>query len=329
MEQSGNPQVIRMPGEVHRRGTCGTGAARIVASLAVLLAFLSCTRAVARSSATPEAVSLLGTPLYALTRPSAVQTRAESLLTDAPNDPEAILAVAAQRATAWRFRDAIELYTRGITIAPDDARFHRFRGHRYITTRRFADAARDLDRAAYLDSTSFDVVYHQGLAHYLLGHFSRAAEAYSTCLGFATNQALHAKEARGEFREGYRSCMRTATDDDSRVAMTDWAWRAFMRAGRRAEADGLLESVGEGMKVSTNLSYYENLLMYKGARTPEQVMAAAGTDSVRFSTSGYAVANFHLVRGDSVRAREMFARVARSPHWSGFGVIAAEVEVAQ
>jgi len=274
-----------------------------------------------------EGVSLLGTPLISPAMPSQPVQAADSALALAPDDPDRLLAAAGARATAWRFREAIEMYSRGMQRWPNDARFPRFRGHRHLTLRRFAEGAADLDLAARLDSTNFDVIYHQGLAHYLLGHYGRAADVYAKCLGFATNEVLRQREASGAYRTGYRSCMRMATDDDARVAMSDWAWRALTRAGRVAEATRVLEPVHERMTVNANRSYFENLLMYKGARTPDQVMLSASTDSVRFSTSGYAVANFFLVRGDSSRAWELFDRVARSPHWNGFGVVAAEAEL--
>jgi hypothetical protein len=100
-----------------------------------------------------------------------------------------------------------------------------------------------------------------------------------------------------------------------------------MRAGRTADADRVLATITPGMTVTSNVSYYENLLMYKGLRTPDQVLAAASGDSVRFATSGYAVANFYYLRGDSMRGRPLLQRVATSPHWNGFGVIAAEVDL--
>ena len=259
--------------------------------------------------------------------PDAPVRQADSVLALAPSDPDRLLAAAGARATAWRFREAIALYTRGIQLHPTDARFYRFRGHRYLTIRRFENGARDLDHAAQLDSTNFDVVYHQGLAHYLLGHYARAADAYGTCLGFASNDALRQKEARGEFRQGYRSCMRIASDDESKVAMTDWAWRANMRGGRRAEADRLLGTIRDGLPVNTNRSYYEALLLYKGLRTPAQVLEYASGDSVRFSSAGYGVAQWYLQRGDSARGWELIERIASSPHWNGFGVIAAEADL--
>jgi tetratricopeptide (TPR) repeat protein len=238
-----------------------------------------------------------------------------------------LLAAAAARAAAWKFREAIDLYSRGIALYPNDARFYRFRGHRYITLRRFRAGARDLDRAAQIDSTNFDIAYHQGLAHYLMGHFAPAAAIYGKCLAFASNDALRAREASGVYGRGYRSCMGTGTDVESRVSMTDWYWRALMRAGRTADASRALESFHDGMRVTTNISYYENVLMYKGLRSPEQVLTAASSDSVRFSTSGYAVANYLLLQGDVPRGREMLRRVATSPHWNGFGVVAAEADI--
>ncbi|MCC6929010.1 MAG: tetratricopeptide repeat protein [Gemmatimonadaceae bacterium] len=276
-----------------------------------------------------EAVSLLGQVLRAPAMPTASVDAADAALAANTNDPELLLAAATARATAWRFREAIALYSRGVERWPNDARFLRFRGHRYITVRQFEDGARDLDRAATLDSTNFDIVYHQGLAHFLLGHFDRAAAIYLRCIAFADNAALRAREASGAFRPGYRSCMRMATNDDDRASMTDWAWRSLVRAGRRAEADRLLAPVREAMTINTNRSYYENLLMYKGVRPPEAVLQAASSDSVRFSTSGYAVAHYYLVRGDSARAWALFERVAHGPHWNGFGVIGAEVELAR
>lgn len=303
-----------------------------VAFLAIVATALACSTAGPQRTPGPlppgaEAMSLLGVALRSPGVPTAPVEKADAALAAAPSDPDLLLAAAGARATAWRFREAIALYSRGIELHPQDARFYRFRGHRYLTVRQFEDGVRDLDRAAQLDSTNFDVVYHQGLAHYLLGHFGRAADAYGKCLGFASNSALREAEARGAYRTGYRSCMRIATDDEARVAMTDWAWRANMRAGRREAADRLLATVHEGMKVTTNLSYFENLMLYRGVRSADAVLAAASADSVRYSTSGYAVGSWYLLRGDSARARDMFEKVAHSPHWNGFGVIAAEVEL--
>lgn len=301
---------------------------RLPALAALLLVLAACARSSQVSvPENAEGVSLLGSPLRPPPMPEAPVKQALAALEASPGDAELRLAAGAALATAWRFREAIDVYSRGVGQHPDDARFLRFRGHRHLTLRRFEDGRKDLDRAALMDSTNFDIVYHQGLAHYLLGHYGRAADAYGKCINFADNAALRAKEARGEYRKDYRSCMRIATDAGARVSMTDWAWRANVRAGRDAEAARLLGTIADDLTVTTNQSYLENLLLYKGRRTADEVLASASGDSVRFSTSGYSVASYLVQKGETARGWELMQRVADGPHWNGFGVIAAEVDL--
>jgi hypothetical protein len=55
-----------------------------------------------------------------------------------------MIALGRAQATAWRYSDAIETYTRGIKVAPANAMLYRHRGHRYISTRQFDKAVTDL-----------------------------------------------------------------------------------------------------------------------------------------------------------------------------------------
>ena len=102
---------------------------------------------------------------------------------------------------ALQFHAAIEVYTRALAIAPEDVRLLRFRGHRYISTRRFDLAAADLRRAAGLVPSSFDVLYHLGLAHYLSGDFDEAARVYRSCLETTSDPR--------PLPQGWRSCATT------------------------------------------------------------------------------------------------------------------------
>lgn len=276
----------------------------------------------------PEAVSLLGTRLYARTDNGEI-ARADSTLAGSPADVQRLIDAAAAYAGAWRFNEAIELYTRGIELDSTDARLYRHRGHRYISIRRFDAAVEDLERATELDSLSFDIAYHLGLAHYLAGHWDRAAEVYGRCLTHATTAELLALERSGTLPASYRSCMRNATDPDSRVAMTDWYYRTLRRAGRDDEASALLQTIDEGMDVEDNASYYNALLFYKKLRSDSALLAFAESDSVRFSSAGYALATWRLAEGDTAGAVSLLQRIARGSHWPGFGVIASEVELAR
>ena len=267
---------------------------------------------------------MLGRPLYA--PPDTAPCDCELSVSAMPRAAriDSVIAIGQRLARGWHYRDAVEIYTDGLEIAPGDPRLYRHRGHRYITLRRFRDAATDLDRGNALDSTSFDIEYHRGLAYYLLGRFEKAAEIYGRCMAQAERRAGGA----GDTSSGTpRLCSDIAIDDDSRVAMTDWRYRALRRAGRHAEAAALLPSITDGMRVRENLSYYENLKRYAGRTTEDAVLTAAGTDSVRVATSAYAMANLKLVEGDTTGARAMLERIVVSPHWPAFAVIAAEADL--
>ena len=304
--------------------------ARLAASLVcVLAATAACTIEPRNSNGDPpEAISLLGTRLYARVDSGEI-ARADSTLATRPDDVQRLIDAAAAYAGAWRFNEAIELYTRALEIDSLDPRLYRHRGHRYISIRRFDEAIEDLERGAALDSLSFDIAYHLGLAHYFAGHWDRAAEVYERCLAHATSDELLALERSGTLPAGYRSCMRNATDPDSKVAMTDWYYRTLRRAGRDDEAAALLQTVEDGLAVEDNASYYNALLFYKKLRSDSALLAFAESDSVRLSTAGYALANWRLVESDTTGAVTLLRRIARGSHWPGFGVIAAEVELAR
>ena len=52
-----------------------------------------------------------------------------------PNDPDALIWYGRRAAYLGQFEEAINTYTEGIRLHPQDARMLRHRGHRYISTR--------------------------------------------------------------------------------------------------------------------------------------------------------------------------------------------------
>jgi tetratricopeptide (TPR) repeat protein len=302
---------------------------RTLLLLPALLAALGAPLAAQQAGrAEPELVSPLGRSFYALPDTAGAIARADAALAASPWSADALLAAAAARAGVWRYGEAIALYTRGIERYPDDWRFHRFRGHRYISTRRFDEAVRDLERAAALDSLSFDVAYHLGLAHYLQGDFERAAQVYGRCMDLAESEAALALERSGQLPQGFRSCMAMAANDNDRVAMADWRYRALRRAGRHEEAARLLETIHPDMRVGSNATYLETLLFYKGLKPEEEILDPSRFTGNQLETITYAVANWHQIEGDTARAHAMFQRIVdEGSQWSAFGYIGAETEL--
>ena len=278
----------------------------------------------------PEATSILGKPLHPIEINVEERKRLEGNLAAAeaeysknPASEEAIVWLGRRQAYLWRYRDAIDTYSKGLALHPNSFRLYRHRGHRYITVREFDRAVADFERAAALiknvpdevepdgapnkygkpRSTSHsNIWYHLGLAHYLKGDFTSALRAYQNCMKFSTN-------------------------DDMRVATLDWLYMTYRRLGRHGAAQQLLHDVTEKMEILENESYHRRLLMYKGALAPEQLLDTVNADDLTIATQGYGVGNWYLVEGNRAKAREILERVIQGRQWAAFGYIAAEVDL--
>ena len=304
-----------------------------------LLAVLAPVAALAMGAGTvpspaPEATSVDGRQLYAPPIPAERRKALEENLARAaadfekdPDDVEAVIWLGRRTAYLNRFRDAIDVFSRGIARHPEDIRLYRHRGHRYITVREFDKAVVDLERAARLiaekripdavepdgdpnpqnipTSTShFNVWYHLGLAYYLQGDFENAARAFRECMKYSQ------------------------ASDDRLVATSDWLYMTLRRLGRKAEADRVLKPITPSLRVIENTAYWNRLLMYKGRKAPEELLGPKD-DPVDVATYGYGVGNWHLYNGRAERAREVFRKVVAGPQWNAFGFIAAEVDLAR
>ena len=279
--------------------------------------------------AKPEATSLSGQPLYVpATIPNkqkldADLAQAEKVLAANPKDAEAIIWVGRRLGYLWRYNDAIAMFTRGIELYPDNPKFYRHRGHRYITIRQFAKAQADFEKAAQLikgkpdeiepdgapnpagkprSTLQFNIWYHLGLAYYLQGNYARAYDAYV-------------------------ECMKVSNNDDAVTATSDWMWMTLMRLNRKADAAKVLERITPKMDILENGSYHRRLLMYKGLETPEALLDTAKADDTTIATQGYGVGNYYYVTGNTAKAREVFQKVTAGGGWNAFGYIAAEADL--
>lgn len=281
--------------------------------------------------AKPEATSLSGKPLLVPpTIPNkqkldADLAQAEKTLAANPTDAEAIIWVGRRLGYLWRFNDAIAMFTKGIALYPDNPKFYRHRGHRYITIRQFARAQADFEKAAQLvkgrpdeiepdgapnpagkprSTLQFNIWYHLGLAYYLQGNYAKAYDAYV-------------------------ECMKVSNNDDSVTATSDWMWMTLMRLDRKADAAKVLERITPKMDILENTSYHRRLLMYKGLDKPEALLDTAKADDTTIATQGYGVGNYYYVTGNAAKAREVFQKVTSGGGWNAFGYIAAEADLAR
>jgi tetratricopeptide (TPR) repeat protein len=282
----------------------------------------------ARPRAESVATSLTGERLFARTHPDeAALARAEAALRAAPRDVARLVDLGRELDRAFRYDRAIELYTQALETAPDDWRPWRFRGHRLLSTRRFTEGAADLERARQLAPYNFDVAYHLGLAYYLLGRFDDAATEYLRCIALATDARALAQRSSSALAQ-QRTCMSIADTDDTRVAVTEWAYRALVRAGRAPEARRLLDGIRPKMNVSANAAYHQALLSRR-AQWPAADLLNPTPASGRFETRAYGPSLDALLAGNADHARFLLRRIAEDAHWPGFGRIAAEADLAR
>ncbi len=290
--------------------------------------------AFAASNPAPQAVqatSLLGKPLVSpplseAARPKleADWTAARAAIATSPDDPDALIWFGRRTAYLGAFRDAIRIFSDGVSRFPADARFLRHRGHRYITVREFDRAVADLERAAALVEGKPDQVepdgqpnarniplttlgsnirYHLALAYYLKGDFATAAVAWQRARDSVNNP-------------------------DNLVSTSHWLYLSLRRSGRDAEAARVLDAITQGLEVIENGSYHSLLLLYKGERSADAVLAAAGGGSAG-SAVRYGVSAWHLINGRRAEAERLWQALVAEPDWAPFGLIAAEAELAR
>lgn len=279
-----------------------------------------------------EATSLFGKSLNRIEPQGESGVRTLQQLDEAENawradstNEEAIIWYGRRLAYAGRFNDAIRVFGNGLLHHPESYKLRRHRGHRYISTRQFDLAIADLEEASLLTEGKPDAIepdglpnalnqplstdqtniwYHLGLGYFLKGQFNKSAEAFSRCVELSTN-------------------------DDMKVAATDWLYMCERRLGRKDRAERLLADINEDMTIIENSSYHKRLLMYKGLIDADSLMTAAvkENNTLDLLTQGFGVGHWYLVNGDRGQASRVFQLVTMQDQWSAFGYIAAEAEL--
>ncbi len=277
-----------------------------------------------------EAISLLGDSLVRPPLSDSLRTAYEAELATAraayeraPENVDSIVWLGRRTAYLGRYREAIDIYTRGLTAHPGEPHLLRHRGHRFITVRQLDSAVLDLSAAARAAAHQPDevepdglpnarnqprgtlrtnIMYHLGLARYLLGDNERAAIAF-----------LRARRA--------------AENDDMRVAAGYWLYLAASRADLPEEVREVMAWVRPDLDVIENHTYHRLLLLYAGRLPVDSVLSDERPATLDDVTAAYGVAAWHMLNGRGPEAAAMLDRIlAARERWPAFGYIAAEAD---
>jgi len=223
------------------------------------------------------------------------------------------------------YKDAITIFTEGISKYPKDARFYRHRAHRYISIRCFDDAIRDLEKAAKLIKGKPDEVepdglpnarniptgtlqsniwYHLGLAYYLKGDLKNALRAY-------------------------KECQKVSQNNDMRVATAYWHYMTLRRMGNTKDGAKILDGFADDIEVIENTDYLKLIKLNRGEIKADALLAEIQGDANTLGSAslGYGIGNYFLYNGDKEKAIAVFRQIVAGNQWASFGYIAAEVEL--
>ncbi|MGD9344811.1 MAG: tetratricopeptide repeat protein [Candidatus Aminicenantes bacterium] len=272
-----------------------------------------------------QAISLIGEPLYASKPSESTLAKLEEAKKSYDADPdtaENIIWLGRRTAYAGDYREAICIYTEGISKFRDDARFYRHRGHRYISIREFERAAQDFERAVTLIDGKEDRIepdgmpnamnipvstlhtniwYHLGLAYYLKGDLENALRVY-------------------------RKGIEASTNDDMLVATTHWLYMTLRLLGKEKDAEISLKSIHKDMNIIENEAYYRLCLFYKKELALEEI-AGDEFSEIMNDAAAYGIGNWFLYNGQKDKAKQIFERILDDTTWASFGYIAAEADM--
>jgi tetratricopeptide (TPR) repeat protein len=252
-------------------------------------------------------------------------TEAKTAFAAKPQDADAIIWLGRRTAYLGNYKNAIRIFTDGIAIHPNDARFFRHRGHRYLTLRCIDDAIADFERAAKLIKGKQDEIepdglpnakniptstlqsniwYHLGLAYYLKGDFANALRAY-------------------------RAAEKVSKNNDMRVATAYWHYMTLRRMGKDKEARRVIEPFAGEVELIENTEYLRLVKLNRGEAKAEELLASIQGDATTLGSAslGYGIGNYFLYNGDREKARTIFQKIVAGNQWSSFGYIAAEAEL--
>ena len=228
-------------------------------------------------------------------------------------------------AYASHYREAINVFTDGLSKYPESVKLLRHRGHRYITMRMLDSAVADLSNAAFLlennpmdretepdgipnalgkplSSTQFNVYYHLALAYYLQWDLEHA-------------------------RQTYLECMKWSDNDDLLVATADWLYMTLRRLKQDDEAKQFIDSLPKEFSIIENDSYLKRIQLYRNVLPIDSLIAAdrsSGDYDLTIATQGYGAANWLLYNGDTAMAMQLMNQIISGKNFAAFGFIAAE-----
>jgi len=251
------------------------------------------------------------------------ESKLEQAKANFEKDPSAdnLIWLGRREAYLGNYETAIDIYSKGTIKYPRDTRFYRHRGHRYISSRCFDLAVKDLKKAVGLSRYEDNELEPDGLPN-ALGIPTSTLQGniyYHLGLTYYIQKKYH------KARYAYEKCLKLAENPDSYVAAANWLYVIYRHLGHDRRADKLLITINDDMKLIENHSYHTLLKLHQGKINPidleEEIMNG---ESLSNTTLAFGLGNYYFINGDEVKAQELFNNITKGNQWSAFGYIVAE-----
>ena len=221
------------------------------------------------------------------------------------------------------YQQAIRYFSKGIRQHPNEARFYRHRGHRYISTRQFDKAIADFNKAAQLIEGTEDQLEPDGIPNKL----NTPVSSLHTNIYYHLGLAHYVKNELPNALMAFRKCLSASKNDDMQVATRHWLYMIHRRLGNTEKAANLLEPIHKDMNIIENDGYHQLLLFYKGQLTATELSGSNATGSSE--AVQYGVANWYHYNDDIAKATALYTNLLGNGNWAGFGAIAAEADLSR
>lgn len=222
-----------------------------------------------------------------------------------------------------RYQEAIDIYSQIIGEFGDDPRLYRHRGHRYISLRQTRKAIADFEKAVTLIKGKKDEIEPDGMPN--AQNKPRSTLHGNIYYHLALAWFLEGNLEKAEHYQ--KQCLLTSTNDDMLCATTHWLYMTLRMRGKDDAAAAILKPISADMDIIENGDYHQLLLMYKGERTPEQLLGQDG-DGIGKASLGFGIANWYAYNGHKDKAQALFKEIIREAAPYAFGYLAGEAALA-
>lgn len=195
----------------------------------------------------------------------------------------------------YEWQDAINCFSRCISINPFCSDYYFNRGRKKLSQDKFEMALADFVTALRMDTETGMKWHYAGVACFYLGMYEEALEYFKRSI--ETNIKY---------------------DGDLIPPSVDWSWMAYMKLGRPDDALKILDYVNEDTKIAeTDRDYKKRVLLYQGKKDPEEFYSEVDRkDDLLGMAEVYGLSNYYYyIKKDAKRSLALLEETLAYENW--------------